>query len=293
MAIGGVGLVGAPDIVTRVGELLAIVSSLMWGTADFIGGNASKRLPSFAVYGWSMLIGALVLVVAVTVTESWSTPLGYLPWSLLAAAAGLIGMNAFYRALALGPMGIISPLVSLAVIVPLAASLLRGETPSSLQVLGIVAAIVGVLLASGPELGGAESARPLVYAGVALVSFGVIFIAFAEGSKVSALMTMTGMRIATVVVCGVVLLFVRTTGGVRMADVPMLATIAVFDAGANVIFGVATTLGLLSVTAVLGSLYPVVTAVLAAVVLRERLRVVQYVGVACAMLGVILLSASA
>lgn len=265
----------------------------MWGTADFLGGRASRRLPTIAVYGWSMLIGCVFLAVIATVTGGWSQPMDYLPWAALAAIAGFVGMNAFYRALALGPMGIISPLVALSVLVPIAYGLLTGESPTGLQVLGILAAIVGVLLASGPELSGAESARPLVYAGIALVGFGVIFIAFDRGSEVSALMTMTWMRIFVVAFCAVIVLVTRRTGGIGRRDMPVLITIGIFDAGANVLFGVATTLGLLSVTSVLGSLYPVVTAILAAVLLKERLKAVQYVGVAFAMTGVILLGLSA
>ena len=99
--------------------------------------------------------------------------------------------------------------------------------------------------------------------------------------------------VATIALAALILLVTRRTGGVRRRDLPMLTTIGVFDAGANVLFGVATTLGLLSVTSVLGSLYPVVTAILAAVLLKERLRPVQYAGVAFAMAGVILLGLSA
>ena len=293
MPVSGAGRGGRAGYGPPMAALLALVSSLMWGTADFLGGRASRRLPTIAVYGWSMLIGCVFLCIVATATGGWSEPLGYLPWALLAAVAGFVGMNAFYRALALGPMGIISPLVALSVLVPIAYGLLTGESPTGLQVLGILAAVVGVLLASGPELSGAQSARPLMYAGIALVGFGVIFIAFDRGSEVSALMTMTWMRIFVVACCALILLVTRSTGGVRRRDLPMLTTIGVFDAGANVLFGVATTLGLLSVTSVLGSLYPVVTAILAAVLLKERLRPVQYAGVVFAMAGVILLGLSA
>lgn len=275
-----------------MGAVLAIVSSVMWGTADFIGGFSSRRLPPMAVYGWSQLAGCIALVVIATVTGSWSAELGYLPWAVTGALVGIVGMLAFYRALAIGPMGIISPLVALSVVIPVAAGLIAGESPAPLQVLGIIAAIVGVLLASGPELGGAESAKALLLALVALVSFGVLFLAIARGSEVSALMTMTGMRLTTMVICVLVLLVVRSSGGVRASDAPSLIALGVMDAVANVLFGIATTMGLLTITAVLGSLYPVVTALLAAFVLRERLRPVQYAGVASALIGVVLLSAA-
>ena len=266
---------------------------MMWGTADFVGGVLSRRLAPLAVYGISQIVGLLLLVGLATARGGWSAPPDYWPWAVAGSVAGLIGMVAFYAALAIGPMGLISPFVSLSVLVPLAVGLIRGESPGSLAILGIVLAIVGILLASGPELSGAESARPLVLAGIATVSFGGMFVFMAEGSARNPLMTMTGMRVTTAVIFVVVLLKVRSFGGAGPRDLLPLAVIGVFDASANVAFGYSTTLGLLSTTSVLGDLYPVMTAVLAAIILRERLRPVQYAGVAAALAGVLLISAGA
>jgi len=270
---------------------LALLSSAMWGTSDFLGGLTSRRLPPLAVYGLSQCIGFVVLVAIATATGGWSAEPGYWPWAIAASVVGMVAMLAFYRALSIGPMGIVSPLVALSVLVPVAVALLRGEAPSSLQVLGIIAAIVGILLASGPELSGAESARPLILAGVAALGFGAMFVFMAAGSAHDPLMTMTGMRVVTMVMFAFVLLKVRNLGGAVPGDLLPLAVIGVFDAMANVAFGFATTLGLLATTSVLGDLYPVVTAVLAAIVLHERLRAVQYAGVAAALAGVMLISA--
>ena len=270
--------------------LLAVVSSLMWGTADFLGGVASRRLPSLAVYGLSQAVGFVVLVSIATVTGGWSADPAYWPWAIGASLLGLVAMVAFYQALAIGPMGIVSPLVALSVLVPVAVSLLRGEMPEPVQVLGIIVAVVGILLASGPELSGAESAKPLILAGIAAIGFGGMFVLMAEGSRHDPLMTMTGMRVTSVVIFAVILVITRSIGGARPGDAPTLISIGVLDAAANVMFGFATTLGLLSVTAVLGDLYPVVTAVLAAVLLRERLRAVQYAGVAAALAGVLMIA---
>ncbi len=270
--------------------LLALVSSLMWGTSDFLGGVTSRRLPPLAVYGLSQAVGFVFLVAAATVTGGWAADPGYWPWAVGASVVGMIAMLAFYEALKIGPMGIVSPLVALSVLVPVTVSLLRGEIPASVQIVGIIAAICGILLASGPELSGAETARPLIFAAIAAVGFGGMFILMAEGSKHDALMTMTGMRVVTVVIFAVILLVVRNVGGAKGSDAVPLIAIGVLDAAANVTFGFATTMGLLSVTAVLGDLYPVVTAILAAIVLKERLRPVQYAGVAAAMVGVLLIA---
>jgi drug/metabolite transporter (DMT)-like permease len=248
-------------------------------------------MPALAVYGLSQAVGFVALVTVATATGAWGAPPGYWPWAIASSLLGLVGMLAFYSALSIGPMGIVSPLVALSVIVPVAFGLLVGEVPAALQILGILAAVMGILLASGPELSGAESARPLILGGIAAVAFGGMYVTMAKGSEVDALMTMTGMRVTTVVVFAVILLVARTFGGPTRRDILPLVVIGLFDAGANVAFGVATTMGLLSTTSVLGSLYPVVTAILAAVFLRERLRAVQYVGVAVAMTGVVLISA--
>jgi drug/metabolite transporter (DMT)-like permease len=271
--------------------LLALSSSLMWGTADFLGGFTSRRIPALAVYGLSQAVGFVVLVLAATVTSSWGDDPGFWPWAIASSLLGMVGMLSFYAALAIGPMGIVSPLVALSVLVPVSFGLLVGEIPGGLQILGILAAVIGILLASGPELSGAESARPLILAGLAALGFGGMYLTMAEGSAYSPLMTMTGMRVTTVLLFLVILAKVRSLGGATRRDALPLAVIGVLDAAANVAYGVATTLGLLATTAVLGSLYPVVTAVLAAIVLHERLRAVQYAGVAVAMVGVVLISA--
>ncbi len=165
-------------------SLLAILSSLMWGTSDFLGGVTSRRLPALAVYGLSQAVGFVVLVAVATVVGGWSADPGYWPWAIGSSVLGMIGMLAFYQALSIGPMGIVSPLVALSVLVPVAVSLLRGELPAAIQVLGIILAISGILLASGPELSGAETAKPLILAGVAALAFGGMFVLMAEGSKV-------------------------------------------------------------------------------------------------------------
>lgn len=272
--------------------VLALMSSLMWGSADFLGGSLSRRVHPAAVYGLSQVAGLVALVLIATVAGGWDADPAYWPWAIASSLLGALGMITFYAALSMGPMGIVSPMVALSVMVPVAFGLLVGEAPAGVQVLGIIAAIAGILLASGPELSGAESARPLLLAGIAAGAFGVMYVTMSRGSAIDPLMTMTAMRITSLVVFAGVLALARTLGGAEPRDAPSLVVIGLFDAGANVLFGFATTMGLLSTAAVLGSLYPVVTAVLAAVILHERLRVVQYVGVVVALGGVVLISSA-
>ena len=272
--------------------VLALVSSLMWGSADFLGGASSRRLPALAVYALSQAVGLAALVIVATVWWSWGDDPGYWPYAIGASVLGLVSMVSFYRALALGPMGIVSPLVSLGVLVPIVVGLLQGDRPGGIETAGIALALAGILLASGPELTGARTGRPLLLATVAAVAFGGMFVLMAQGSAYSPIMTMTGMRITTVVFMGVVWLRLRSMGGAGRSDIPVLVGIGLLDVAANVTYGYATTLGMLTTVSVLGNLYPVVTAVLAALVLRERLRPVQYIGVTMAITGVLAISAA-
>ncbi len=271
--------------------VLAILSALMWGTADFLGGVTARRRSAVAIYLGSQAFGFVLLLTVALVRGDWHAPLGYVWWGIGLGISGLVAMIAFYRALALGPMGLVSPLVAIAVVVPVVVGFASGEVPSSMEIAGIVIAFIGVLLASGPEITGAESMKPLVYTGVAAVGFGLLYVGMAKGSETSPSMTMLTYRATSMVILLVALIVARGAGGITKTDLPVLAAIGILDASANLLFGIASTLGMLSTTSVLSSLYPVATAVLAAIVLRERLRPIQYVGVTVAMIGVVLLSA--
>jgi len=271
--------------------LLSILSALMWGTADFLGGLTARRRSAVAVYLGSQVFGFLLLLSVALVRGDWHAPLGYLGWGIALGIIGFISMVAFYRALALGPMGLVSPLVAVAVVLPVVVGFVSGEAPSGLEIAGIVVAFLGVLLASGPELTGAESMKPLLYTLVAAFGFGMLYVGMAKGSEISPSMTMLSFRATSMVILVILVVATRDVGGVTSADLPVLAAIGILDATANLLFGFASTLGLLSTTSVLSSLYPVATAVLAAIVLRERLRPIQYAGVTIAMVGVVLLTA--
>ena len=271
--------------------LLALLSSVLWGTADFLGGTLSRRRAVLAVVAASQVCGFVVMVVVALAVRAWTPDLAWLPWAVGASLSGFTGLVLFYGALARGTMGIVSPIASLGVLVPLAVGLLGGEVPAPLQYLGIVLAVVGIVLASGPELSGQASLQPVLMALGSALMFGISLTCIAKGSATSVLMTMTGMRATSTLIALVLLLAVRSSGGLVVRDVPMLVAIGAFDVLANVSYGAASTLGLLAVVAVLGSLYPVVTVLLAWWVHHERLRPVQYAGVVTALLGVAAISA--
>ncbi len=272
--------------------LLALVSSLLWGMSDYLGGTASRTSPVVRVLGLSQL-SAAVLLVPLAVVVGLPGDTDYLLPGIAAGAIGMGALAAFYRALATGTMGVVAPVASLGVVVPVAVGLLRGEAPSALQVAGIAVAVVGVVLASGPELRGAAGATPLLLAAVAAVGFGLVLVLLADGARSSVVMTLLTMRVTAVTLLAVPLLRARGTGQVPLARLlPLVVTIGLFDVSANGAYALATSRAgaLVSVTAVLASLYPVVTVLLARQFQHERLRRVQVLGVVGALGGVVLLA---
>lgn len=275
-----------------IGPLLALGSALTWGIADFAGGMLSRRLPSVAVVGVSQACSLLVLLLVLPLFPAASST-SWVPWSIVAGLTGSLALVCFYRALAFGTVGVVSPISALGASVPVVAGLLAGEQPGSFQLAGIVVALAGAVLASGPELRGEQpvKAQAVWFAVASGAGFGVTMLAIARGSAASPMLTMVGMRSASVVAFGIAAVVLRSVGGVRATDLPRLALLGVADVSANTLLGFASTLGLLSVTAVLSALYPVVTVALAAVILHERMKPVQVAGVVLAFAGVGLIAA--
>ena len=277
-----------------MGSLLALASSILWGTADFLAGNLSKRFKALAVTGVSQGFGLLFGLIAIAIQGKFIAPdlswSGYFLPGVVAGVAGFIGLTAFYTGLATGRMGVVSPISSLSVLIPLIVALSQGERPSTMQVAGIVIAIFGAFLASGPEIRGGFPIKPIIYAVIAALGFGTALTFIAIGAKVDSLHTMTAMRCASVFICVLLALRFRTTGNFPLALLPQLIFIGIADFLANLLLGIATTQGLVSVAMVLGSLFPIITVLLAFKFLHERLHRVQYLGIGAALTGVIFIS---
>jgi drug/metabolite transporter (DMT)-like permease len=251
-------------------------------------------MTQYAVIGVSQAIALGGALVAAAILGDFTAPLDYLPWAFGAGAAGFIGVAAFYRALANGTMGVVAPIAATGVVVPVAIGLAKGESPSALQMGGAFVTIAGVVLASGPDVrrrDETQSVQPVALAFVAAAAFGFALYFIAVGSETSVVMTLVMMRVVDVVVVGLMAIVVRHLGGFRRHDLPVLAALGGCDIVANGLYGVATQSGLVSLTAVLASLYPAVTVVLARRVHGERLRRVQNVGVVTTLAGVALLAA--
>ena len=276
-------------------SLLALISSAMWGTADFFAGRLSKKHNPFAVLGFSQVFGLLVGILIVVISGSYQGKVlgfdGYLIPGALAGLFGYIGLACLYEGLSTGRMGVVSPISSLSTVIPLAYALITGDVLSTITLFGVVIALVGVFCASGPELSQGLPIKPLLLALGAAAGFGLALTFIAIGSQSSALLTMVSMRGATFFVTIFLAIKFRTTGHFDKKAMPVLFFIGAADFIANLLLGIATTKGLVSVAMVFGSLYPIATAVLAYKFLQERLQRVQYVGIALAVAGVSIISA--
>ncbi|MFF6878661.1 EamA family transporter [Streptomyces sp. NPDC012474] len=280
--------------------LFALATSLLWGLADFGGGLLTRRTPALTVVVVSQSIAVVVLGALVVATGGWSETGPQLWFAVAAGLVGPVAMLAFYKALALGPMGVVSPLGSIGVAVPVGVGLMLGERPGLLQFVGILVAVAGVCLAGGPQFRGAPVQRQAIALTLlAAFGFGAVMALIAEAST-----TLTGLFLAlfvqrvTNVAAGGLALFVsvRRGGPALPADgfpwrtLPALAFVGLADVAANGTYSIAAQHGPVTVAAVLASLYPVVTAVAARGVLRERLRAVQAAGAGLALVGTVLLA---
>lgn len=281
---------------------LALTTSLMWGLADFGGGLLTRRMSALTVVVVSQALAAAVLGAIVAVTGGWSEWGPQLWYAVAAGVVGPVGMLAFYKALAQGTMGVVSPLASLAVVVPVGAGLALGERPDWLQGLGITVAIAGVVLAGGPEMRGAPVQRQtIVLTLVSAAGFGAVMalIEHASSSMAGLFLALFIQRLCNVAVGGAALYVQVRRGAPALPEggrsvvtraLPALAFVGLADVAANGTYMGAAQGGPVTMAAVLASLYPVVTALAARAVLKERLRAVQAAGAGLALAGTVLLA---
>jgi drug/metabolite transporter (DMT)-like permease len=279
---------GAAELaLSALALFLALGSSIVWGAADFSGGSLTKRLPAFAVTVVSQAAGFVAIVVVVAIrgdVGGRSFALG-----LLAGIGGGAGLAAFYRALSLGTMSVVSPVVACGAVVPFAVSIATGERPSGLALAGAGAALGGAVLASVEErrASSPDRARAIVLAVVAAIALGLFVYFLGLGSRQGdALSTLLGARVGSLTLLIVLASARRAPLRVPRAALAAIVAVGLADVTANALFAFASSHALLALVSVLGSLYPVVTVLLAHVLLGERLTRTQQAGVAIALAGV-------
>ena len=277
---------------------LALASGLTWGSADFVGGVMSRRLPTAVVMAVSQGAG-LILTTGFVIALGEPRPEGrFLVAGALGGVAGAIGLASLYRGLAVGRMSIIAPIAALSGAVPVIVGFLQGERPEPLQLAGMAIAGAGVLLAvRAPEPPGETTAGSAGTRGIGLALMAALFLglfvtsldAAGEASPLWASLTIRLVSVPLFVVAAVATArhARRPTG----RQVGILAGVGALDNGANVMFALAAREGLLTLVSVLGSLYPVATVLLARWFLHERLARWQVAGVAAAFVGVTVIAA--
>jgi drug/metabolite transporter (DMT)-like permease len=277
--------------------VLALAAALVYGSSDFLGGLASRRTSTISVVVASQAVGVLVLVAVVPVAGGHAVA-SDLAWGAVCGVVGAAAIALLYRGLAIGTMGIVSPVSAvLGASIPLVYGVaLHGERPASLAYAGIAAALAAVVcVGATPDTHRPRGLPPgLLEAVGAGVGFGAYFIVLAQMRADAGMVPLLAARVTTVALLLSVGLAFGGSANVRVSR-PALGLVLLcgtLDASANVLYVIAAHTGLLSIVAVLTSLYPAATVALAAIVLHERLGRLQWIGVALALGGAAAIAAS-
>lgn len=310
---------------------LALVASLLLGLSDYLGGALSRRVPLMVVLLGAQVVAALAVSTRLLVEPFQPDLTEAVMWGALGGLTQGIGVAALFRGLAIGTMGVVAPISAFAVVVPVVVGLLGGDQVGALLGVGLVVAVVGSVLATGPEFRRSRPAasgdfgfvagtparnarRSIVLALIAAAGFGTSQVALARGAAIDLTTTlvMTVVVVLALYIVGFsVWIHVRLRGAaarlhrgrpampalaatrIRPRDAVGIGAIGLLTYLANLSFGLASQDGALSVVAVLAALYPAVVALLSWRLLGERLQMVQVVGVVLVLAGVAAIAATA
>jgi drug/metabolite transporter (DMT)-like permease len=269
--------------------VLALGASLAWGVADFAGPLISRALGTLRVLFWAQVggVGALGLAIAVRA----DAPHGWgVLYAVIAGGAGILGLYAYYRGMQLGQMSVVAPIAGISAVIPVAVGFASGDDPSATQVAGVACAIVGVGFASVEHQAG--SRRLATGVGLALLAalgFGLYFPWMHAAGKVDFWWASFTFRTTALVLVASAAAAVRPTLRLNARNVAIAAAVGIGDTIGNVLFAASSAHGLVSLTSVLASLYPIVTVLLAAAILKERVAGFQRAGVVLTLAGVVLI----
>jgi drug/metabolite transporter (DMT)-like permease len=284
-----------------VAVLLGLGAAITYGTADFIGGLVTRRNPVARVVVLSKVAGLVLYLAAVPLLIEASDLGRAWAWGLAAGVAGSVGVGFLYRGLARGRMSVVAPITAvLSAVIPLLFGLAIGERPSPIQLIGVAVALLAVALVStapdplapaDPSPRGRLARSGVLDALVSGVGIGAFLILITRAGEDSGSWPLVAARVAEIAIMAVVL--VASQSGIRpdRGTGKAIATTGVLDSAANLLYLIGTRLELISVVAVLTSLYPAATVLLARVFLRDRLSRGQVVGLGLALAGVIMLTA--
>jgi drug/metabolite transporter (DMT)-like permease len=273
---------------------LALAAALAYGAADFCGGIASRRTQAAAVVIISQLGGLLVLAVAwVAFPGGGRFYHDDLVYGLCVGLAGAVAITTLYAALAVGRMGVISPITAVVgASVPVITGFALGERPSTAAAVGVALALVAVVLVSidGETRGFSLRAPGVVLALVAGLAIGAAYVFLSLGHNDGGFDRLAVARVVSVGLLVTYALVRRQSLRPAAGGVPLILGAGALDMSANVLYILAARSGLFAIAAVLTSLYPASTVLLARIFLHERLTRVQWCGVAFAACGVVLIA---
>ena len=276
---------------TLAAALFGLLSALSWGTGDFAGGMATKKSSTYFVVLLSQVIGVVILLLlALVVGEIWPRPVDLL-WGAVGGVAGAIGLLALYQGLARGRMGVVAPLAAVVTTQPpLFVSFWLEGWPGTRPLIGFILAILAVWLISRTQEEGGIARQDVTLAGIAGLGFGLFFVFLDQVGEGYVLWPLVAARLTSISLLAVVVLALRPRPFPTVRELPTIALSALGDSGGNGFFLLATQLGRLDVAAVLSSLYPATTVLLAWIILKERLQGGQWWGVAAALLAIVLIT---
>jgi drug/metabolite transporter (DMT)-like permease len=272
----------------------ALGSAVLYGAADFTGGLATRRASTIPIVFLSQLSGLVSLLLLLPLLEPATPTRSDMVWGVVAGLTGGIGVALLYRALSIGTMAVVAPTTAVcAVTIPVVVSVVLGERPAALAVIGIVLGVVSIVLVSkqtmpveGASAGYSKGVGTALASGVMI---GFFFLALAQTRTEAGMWPLVASRSISVLLFGVAAIAGRST--IRM-PVPVLGLAILcgfIDMLANALYLLAARVGPLSIVVTLSSLYPASTVLLARMVLGERLNFWQVSGVGCALAAVVLI----
>jgi drug/metabolite transporter (DMT)-like permease len=269
---------------------LGIASAASWGAGDFCGGLAAKRAHVNLVVVGSQLAGAAALLVLALVSHEAMPPLANLVACGAAGLAGAVGLLALYRALAIGRMGVAAPVSGvLSAAVPVAVGAFYQGSPGALKLLGFALALAGVWLVARTD----DAAIDLESLGlpiVAGVGFGLFIAIVGHASAGAVYWPLVAARATSLTVLTAIAWAQDQRWSLEARRLPLVAVTGIFDAAGNAFLVAAAHAGRLDVAAVLSSLYPAATVVLAWSILHERLTAWQLAGLGAALAAIALIT---
>ena len=268
-----------------------LTAASSWGAGDFAGGLASRRTHVYGVVIVAQLVGLVLLtIVALLLAEPFPT-LTDIVWAGIAGLGGAVGLVSLYRGLATGPMGVVAPVAAVvSVILPLIFGLFLEGIPTLSKLLGFGLALCAVWFITRPGDDSRIQVRDLALPVVAGLGFGVYFVLIDHVSAAAVLWPLAAARAASVLALLVVVIMTRTEARPATSQMPLILLSGLFDTGGNAFYALAARAGRLDIAAVLSSLYPAITVVLAWLILKERLSPLQGFGLALAMIAVLLIA---